>query len=155
MSQFTGPLTKDEYEEAFQRRDKRTLTQLLTEEDNILAAEAAEFDDAEKEAIAAASSAWVPVTPRYIDAHFSLWSLAKGTGLGDDIYEAGRLPRCAENGPWRGVSAKVTSRLRRDFKPDDYEEELFEMKQRANAELRANIGELSPVQYAIHVQVGK
>ena len=140
-----GPMTRSDYEEAYQRRDKRTLQQLLDEEEAIIDNEAADFETAEKEAIAAASSAWVPLTPQYIDSHFQLWSLSHRPG---DIYEGVRLPGDA---PWRLSSAK--SILVRDFNPDIYEEDLFEMKYRANAEMKEGIGELSPVQYAIHVQV--
>uniref|UniRef100_A0A5K3FVE6 Amidohydro-rel domain-containing protein n=1 Tax=Mesocestoides corti TaxID=53468 RepID=A0A5K3FVE6_MESCO len=118
--------------------------QLLAEEEAIIDDEAADFETAEKEAIAAASSAWVPLTPQYIDSHFQLWSVSRRRG---DIYEGVRLPGDAK---WKIPSA--SSLLKRDFNPDDYEQDLFEMKHRANAELKEGIGELSPVQYAIHVQ---
>ncbi|KAL5112107.1 Glycoprotein-N-acetylgalactosamine 3-beta-galactosyltransferase 1 [Taenia crassiceps] len=143
-SNAAGPMTRSDYEEAYRRRDKRTLQQLLAEEEALIDNEAADFETAEKEAIAAAFSAWVPITPQYIDAHFQLWSLSRRPG---DIYEGVQLPGDAS---WRLLSAKEL--LTRDFNPDNYEEDLFEMKHRANAELKEGIGELSPVQYAIHVQ---
>lgn len=138
-------MTRSDYEDAFKRRDKRTLQQLLAEEEAIIDDEAADFETAEKEAIAAASSTWVPLTPQYIDAHFQLWSLSRRSG---DIYEGVTLPGDL---PWGEKTA--TQRLQRDFNPDMYEEDLFEMKCRANAELKEGIGELSPIQYAIHVHV--
>ncbi|VDL46104.1 unnamed protein product [Hymenolepis diminuta] len=141
---ITGPMTRSEYEEAFRRRDKRSLHELVAEEEAIIDNEAADFETAEKEAIAAASSAWVPLTPQYIDSHFQLWSLSRKSG---DVYEGVQLPGDAK---WRVGGAR--SILNRDFNPDMYEEDLFEMKHRASAELKEGIGELSPVQYAIHVQ---
>lgn len=140
-----GAMTRSEYEEAFQRRDKRTLQDLLREEEALIDHEVADLETAEKEAIAAASSAWVPLTPQYIDAHFQLWSVAKRPG---DVYEGVQLPGDAK---WRLPGAKGL--LARDFNPDTYEHDLFEFKHRASAELKEGIGELAPVQYAIHVQV--
>ncbi len=70
-------MTRSDYEDAFKRRDRRTLQQLVAEEEALIDDEAADFETAEKEAIAAASSAWVPLTPQYIDAHFQLWSISR------------------------------------------------------------------------------
>ncbi|VDN12729.1 unnamed protein product, partial [Dibothriocephalus latus] len=89
MSEFVGPLTKDDYEDAYRRRDKRTMQQLMAEEDAIIDAEVGDSGEAEKEALAAASAAWVPVTPQYVDTHFSLWSLSRRPG---DLYEGVQLP---------------------------------------------------------------
>ncbi|BHF59905.1 hypothetical protein SprV_0100286600 [Sparganum proliferum] len=124
------------------------MQQLMAEEDAIIDAEVGDSGEAEKEALAAASAAWVPITPQYVDTHFSLWSLSKRPG---DLYEGVQLPGQKPNS-WHGLEDSAVACLRRDFKPDEFEEELDEVRRRANAELNEGIGELSPIQYGIHVQ---
>ncbi|OON22077.1 amidohydrolase family protein [Opisthorchis viverrini] len=138
---FVGPLTRAEYEQLHVRTDKPDLLAEVNAEAN----EQAEFERTdEREATQAAREAWAPIQPPYIDAHFSIWSLSSAVSY-SQLYLGGKMPP-PPSAPWG-------QRLQRDFTLDDYEEEMDYMRARAEAELKYEIGELSPVRYAVHVQV--
>uniref|UniRef100_A0A183A1K9 WW domain-containing protein n=1 Tax=Echinostoma caproni TaxID=27848 RepID=A0A183A1K9_9TREM len=134
-------LCRAEYEQLHERTDKPDLLAEVAEEAN----EQAEFERTdEREATEAAAAAWAPIQPPYIDAHFSLWTLSPSIST-SQMYLGGRIPP--------PPSAAWGKGLQRDFTADDYEEEMEYMRLRAEKEIKYEIGELSPIRYAVHVQV--
>lgn len=99
----------------------------------------------ERDAVQAGSKVWTPIQPPFIDSHFSLWSLSE-TISSSQIYLGGKIPP--------GPDTQWGQILRRDYTMDDYEEEIAYMRLRAENELELEVGELSPIRYGIHVQVG-
>ncbi|KAA3673166.1 negative elongation factor A, partial [Paragonimus westermani] len=138
---FIGPLCRAEYEQLHARTDKPDLLAEVDAEAN----EQAEFERTdEREATQAAREVWAPLQPPYIDAHFSTWTLSSAVSL-SQLYLGGKMPP--------PPTAFWGRRLQRDFTADDYEEEMDYMRARAEAEIKYEVGELSPIRYAIHVQV--
>lgn len=138
---FIGPLCRAEYEQLHARTDKPDLLAEAKAEAN----EQIEFERTdEREATQAAREAWTPKQPPYIDAHFSTWTISSRVSL-SQLYLGGKMPP--------PPTAAWGRRLQRDYTADDYEEEMKYMRTRAENEIKFDIGELSPIRYAIHVQV--
>ncbi|KAF7260267.1 hypothetical protein EG68_02198 [Paragonimus skrjabini miyazakii] len=138
---FIGPLCRAEYEQLHARTDKPDLLAEVDAEAN----EQIEFERTdEREATQAAREVWAPIQPPYIDAHFSTWTLSSAVSL-NQLYLGGKMPP--------PPTASWGRRLQRDFTADDYEEEMDYMRARAEAEIKYEVGELSPIRYAVHVQV--